>query len=69
MVDVAISTVAMGKINLARLAGKPIPEGWAVDLEGRPLTDAAEAFKLKRLTPMVTAKLISRFVIQFLSFN
>jgi len=56
VVDVAISTVAMGKINLARLAGKPIPEGWAVDLEGRPLTDAAEAFKLKRLTPMAGHK-------------
>ncbi|MCM0018376.1 MAG: Ldh family oxidoreductase [Tagaea sp.] len=49
--DMAVSTVAMGKINLARLAGKSIPEGWAVDESGRPLTDADEAFKLKRLTP------------------
>lgn len=56
LVDIAMSTVAMGKINLARLAGAPIPEGWAVDLEGRPLTDAAEAFRLKRLTPMAGHK-------------
>lgn len=51
-VDMAVSTVAMGKINLARLAGKPIPEGWAVDEKGGPLTDAQEAFRVKRLTPV-----------------
>lgn len=50
--DMAVSTVAMGKINLARLAGTPIPEGWAVDENGRPLTDAEAAFRIKRLTPV-----------------
>ena len=52
MLDFAISTVAMGKINLARIAGKPIPQGWAVDMEGKPLTDSEEAFRIKRLTPV-----------------
>ena len=52
--DMATSTVAVGKINIARRAGKPLPEGWAVRPDGLPETDAAEAFhaKPKRLTPL-----------------
>jgi LDH2 family malate/lactate/ureidoglycolate dehydrogenase len=42
-VDMALSASAMGKIRLAEAAGQPIPEGWAVDREGRPTTDAAAA--------------------------
>lgn len=41
--DMATSQVARGKIiNYAR-EGKPIPEGWAIDREGRPTTDAKAA--------------------------
>ena len=52
--DMATSTVAVGKINIARRAGKPLPEGWAVRPDGLPETDAAAAFhaKPKRLTPL-----------------
>lgn len=52
--DMATSTVAVGKINIARRAGKPLPEGWAVRPDGRAETDAAAAFhaKPKRLTPL-----------------
>jgi (2R)-3-sulfolactate dehydrogenase (NADP+) len=39
LVDMATSQVARGGILLARQAGRPIPEGWAVDAEGRPTTD------------------------------
>ncbi len=35
--DAAMSTVASGKIGLARRLGVPIPEGWAVGAEGEPL--------------------------------
>jgi LDH2 family malate/lactate/ureidoglycolate dehydrogenase len=42
-VDMALSASAMGKIRLADAAGQPIPEGWAVDRDGRPTTDAASA--------------------------
>jgi LDH2 family malate/lactate/ureidoglycolate dehydrogenase len=42
-VDMALSASAMGKIRLAEAAEQPIPEGWAVDREGRPTTDAAAA--------------------------
>lgn len=41
--DFATSVVARGEIELHRRAGKPIPEGWAIDASGKPTTDAAEA--------------------------
>jgi LDH2 family malate/lactate/ureidoglycolate dehydrogenase len=52
--DMATSTVAVGKLNIARRAGKPIPPGWAVNADGRPETDAAAAVAAtpKRLTPL-----------------
>ncbi len=37
--DFATSVVARGEIELHRRAGKPIPEGWAVDAQGQPTTD------------------------------
>ncbi len=43
IVDLATSKVARGKIKLAADAGEPIPEGWAVDADGKPTTDAARA--------------------------
>lgn len=45
VVDMATSATAMGKIRLAEAAGKPIPEGWAADSQGRATTDAAAAIK------------------------
>lgn len=38
--DFATSAAARGEIELHRRAGKPIPEGWAVDAEGNATTDA-----------------------------
>jgi len=37
------STVARGNIILAAKEGRSIPEGWAIDSEGRPTTDARAA--------------------------
>ncbi|MFD1881249.1 Ldh family oxidoreductase [Paracoccus pacificus] len=37
--DFATSVVARGEIELHRRAGKPLPEGWAIDSDGRPTTD------------------------------
>ncbi|HLS40696.1 MAG TPA: Ldh family oxidoreductase [Ornithinicoccus sp.] len=45
VVDMATSATARGKIILANQLGKDIPEGWAVDVEGRPTTDAAAALE------------------------
>ena len=45
VVDMAMSASAMGKIRLAAAEGKPIPQGWAADEQGKPTTDAAAAIK------------------------
>lgn len=45
VVDLALSTVARGTIVAAAQKGEPIPEGWALDAEGRPTTDARAALK------------------------
>lgn len=39
--DMATSQVAMNRIWNARDEGRPIPEGWGVDADGRTTTDAA----------------------------
>ncbi|SOZ38480.1 Ldh family oxidoreductase [Cupriavidus neocaledonicus] len=41
--DVACSVAARGHILLAAREGKAIPEGWALDAEGQPTTDAQRA--------------------------
>jgi len=39
VLDMATSVVAAGKLRKAILEGKSIPEGWAIDKDGQPLTD------------------------------
>jgi LDH2 family malate/lactate/ureidoglycolate dehydrogenase len=41
--DASTSVVARGKIIVAAQSGKAIPEGWAVDPDGYPTTDAHQA--------------------------
>jgi len=41
--DQSTTTVALGKITMAKAAGRSIPEGWALDAEGNPTTDPAAA--------------------------
>ncbi len=41
--DQSTTTVALGKITMAKAAGQSIPEGWAVDAVGKPTTDPAAA--------------------------
>jgi len=41
VLDMATSTVAVGKVNVAWLNDRPLPAGWVVDEAGRPVTDAA----------------------------
>ena len=42
-IDLSLSAVARGKIMVAAREGKPIPEGWAIDAQGRATTDAKAA--------------------------
>jgi L-2-hydroxycarboxylate dehydrogenase (NAD+) len=55
ILDLATSTVSMGKIHHHALCGEAIPTGWAVDSEGRPTTDA-EAAKAGAIAPFGGAK-------------
>ncbi|MGD9917775.1 MAG: Ldh family oxidoreductase [Paenirhodobacter sp.] len=48
--DFATSVAARGEIELHRRAGKPIPEGWAVDRDGHPTTDPEAALGGAMLT-------------------
>ncbi len=41
--DFSTSAVALGRITMAKAAGEPIPEGWAVDAAGRATTDPGAA--------------------------
>ncbi|MFQ5895794.1 MAG: Ldh family oxidoreductase [Nitrospinota bacterium] len=43
--DMATSKVARGYVILAAKTGEPIPEGWALDAEGKPTTDARAALR------------------------
>src|SRR3954463_8030347 len=45
VVDLSISKVARGNILAAKQRGEPIPEGWALDAEGRPTTDPEAALQ------------------------
>ena len=55
VVDMATSLVARGNIIMAARQGQPIPEGWAVDAEGNPTTDARAALA-GAVLPMAGAK-------------
>ncbi len=43
LLDMASATASVGKIALARDSGLPLGEGWAVDADGIPTTDASQA--------------------------
>ncbi|MBR9763254.1 MAG: Ldh family oxidoreductase [Rhodobacteraceae bacterium] len=55
VVDISLSKVAKGKIMAAVQRGEDIPEGWALDAEGNPTTDAHAAMK-GTMVPMGEAK-------------
>ncbi|MBU2957889.1 Ldh family oxidoreductase [Paracoccus sp. 1_MG-2023] len=55
VVDISLSKVARGKVMAADQRNEPIPEGWALDPEGRPTTDAGAALAGTML-PMGDAK-------------
>ena len=42
--DMATTTVAAGKIKVHKLNHRPLPEGWVVDGDGKPVTDEADGF-------------------------
>jgi (2R)-3-sulfolactate dehydrogenase (NADP+) len=45
VIDMSLSKVARGKVMVANQLNEKIPEGWAIDKEGRPTTDAKKALE------------------------
>ncbi len=43
VLDIATTATSHGTIKVHARDGTPLPEGWVVDKEGRPITDAARA--------------------------
>jgi L-2-hydroxycarboxylate dehydrogenase (NAD+) len=43
VLDIATSVSSFGYIREHALQGKPIPQGWAIDRAGQPITDASRA--------------------------
>jgi (2R)-3-sulfolactate dehydrogenase (NADP+) len=56
VVDLALTTVVRGRIMMAMKRGERIPEGWALDRNGRPTTDPKEAIEHGSLFPIGGAK-------------
>lgn len=54
--DFAISTVAAGKVAVARANGSELPEGCIVDAEGNPSTDPEDFYSGGSLLPAAGAK-------------
>jgi len=52
VLDMATSTVAIGKLVIASRWGKPIPSGWALDEQGQPTTDPLVALQHRKLSPL-----------------
>jgi LDH2 family malate/lactate/ureidoglycolate dehydrogenase len=52
VIDMATSAAAYGKIEIARRRGEPIPEGWAIDSEGRPTTNPDDMVDGGALLPL-----------------
>ena len=56
VIDLAMTTVVRGRIMMAMRRGERIPEGWALDRDGRSTTDPKEAIEHGSLFPIGGAK-------------
>src|ERR1700675_740601 len=52
VIDMATCAAAYGKIEMARRRGEPIPEGWAIDSEGRDTTNPDDMVAGGALLPL-----------------
>ena len=46
VLDMATSTVAVGKVRVFGYQNRPLPDGWVSDGEGRPVKDGTEAYNM-----------------------
>ena len=61
VLDMATTAVAVGKIEMQRRKGSPIPHGWAHDTEGNMTTDANVGFESGCLAPLGGDEITSGF--------
>lgn len=61
VLDMATTTVAVGKIEMKRRKNESMPLGWAQDKDGKPTTDATVGFVAGCLTPLGGAEETSGF--------
>lgn len=61
VLDMATTAVAVGKIEIQRRKGAPVPLGWAHDTEGNMTTDADLAFESACLAPLGGSEITSGF--------
>ncbi|XP_059177330.1 uncharacterized oxidoreductase YjmC-like [Physella acuta] len=52
VLDMATTSVALGKVEIKKRLGQNIPIGWALDRNGKPCTDAEEALYHGGLCPL-----------------
>ena len=52
VLDMATTTVAVGKLSIAVRWDKPIPEGWGLDEQAKPTTDARKVLASRLLSPL-----------------
>ncbi|SKB86339.1 Ldh family oxidoreductase [Daejeonella lutea] len=52
IIDMATSSAANGKLEIAQRSGKPVPDGWIQDKNGNPSTDPHELKKGGSLLPL-----------------
>jgi hydroxycarboxylate dehydrogenase B len=50
VLDIGTSVCAEGKVRVAFNKGQPVPEGWLLDPQGRPTTDAGVLYREPRGT-------------------
>ncbi len=61
LMDMATSTVAMGKLEIALREQKPIPDGWALDGAGLPTVDIPTVYQQGGLTPLGSTATTSNY--------
>lgn len=59
--DMAVTSVAMGKIEMQKRKEQPIPSGWALDRNGDITTDPQEAIQAGRILPLGGFELTSGY--------
>ncbi|CAL8116335.1 unnamed protein product [Orchesella dallaii] len=61
VLDMATTAVAVGKVEVQRRKGEPIPNGWALDKDGKVTENATEAMQAGSLMPLGGAEINSGY--------